>query len=243
MAVSTIRIGGWYQGPTGSGQGGWTAHRFLAKVAEHTERPMTVALRAAIPLDTDLVVMSQDDRWLLRAPDGTTIMVAAEWEPAFADTTPVTIEAARAARHRFSDIVDEHPVPDCFSCGRRPDSMGVHAGPLADDDRFATDWTVPDWAVDDVGDVDPGTVWAAIDCCAAWWVARSRIDGGPSAALTVQYAVDQIHPLEPGATYALVGWGGDHDPEWHGRKRHAASAAFDAAGRCVARSVSYWVRI
>lgn len=239
--MTTIRIGDWFQGPTNSGQGGWTAQRFLAAVAEHTDRPMTAAIKAAIPLEVDLTVVGHDDRWELAAPDGTTIMVATPWEPAFADTSPVTIEAARAARHRFLDTVDEHPVPSCFSCGQLPESMGVHAGPLDDGtDRFATDWTVPDWTVDEAGRVDPGALWAAIDCCAAWWVGWSR---ERRVALTVQYAVEQLHPLEPGATYALVGWAGDRDPEWEGRKRHAASAAFDAEGRCVARSVSFWLSV
>jgi len=62
-------------------------------------------------------------------------------------------------------------------------------------------------------------------------------------ALTVQYAVEERVPLTPGATYAVVGWSGDNDPEWDGRKRHGASAAFDAEGRCVARSVSFWVSV
>jgi hypothetical protein len=239
--IDTIHIGTWFQGPTGSGQGGWTAQLFLDRIATHTDRPMTVSIRAAIPLDTDLAVVPTGGRWALRAPDGTTIMEATEWQPRFADTPPVTIEDARAARHRFLDTVDEHPVPSCFSCGQLPDSMGVHAGPLDDGSgRFATDWTVPDWAVDEDGVVDPGSLWAAIDCCAAWWVGWSR---ERRVALTVQYAVEQRHPLQPGATYALVGWGGDHDPGWDGRKRHAASAAFDATGRCVAHSVSLWVSV
>lgn len=235
--MTTIRIGRWFQGPTDFGQGGWTAHRFVEAIP--TDLPITVAIKAAIPLDLDLSVTPTDDGWDLRAPDGATIMSGAIWEPTFADTPPVSVDAARAARHRFLATVDEHPVPSCFSCGREPDSMGVHAGPL-DDDRFATDWTVPGWAVDEHGHVDAGALWAAIDCCAAWWVGWSR---ERRVALTVQYAVEQRHPLEPGATYALVGWGGDHRHEWDGRKRHAASAAFDATGRCVARSVSFWVSI
>ena len=239
--IDTIRIHGWFQGPTGSGQGGWTAERFLARVAERTDRHLTASIKAAIPLETALRIVERDDHWDLVDPAGSTIMVASGWTPSFADTEPVDIDAARAARHRFLPTVDEHPVPSCFSCGQLPDSMGLHAGPLgAGDDRFATDWTVPDWAVADDGSVDPGTIWAAIDCCAAWWVGWSR---ERRVALTVQYAVDQLHPLEPGATYALVGWGGDHDPEWDGRKRHAASAAFDASGRCVARSTSFWVSV
>lgn len=238
-----IRIGGWFQGPTGSGQGGWTAHRFLDRIAERTDEPMTAAIKAPIPLDTDLHVVGAEAGWGLVDPDGTTIMLATAWTPSFSDTSPVPVEAAREGRQRFLETVEEHPVPSCFSCGQLPDSMGVHAGPLdpsGEDDRYATDWTVPGWAVASDGTVDAGVLWAAIDCCAAWWVGWSR---GRRVALTAQYAVEQLQPLEPGATYALVGWSGDHDPEWDGRKRHAASAAFDESGRCVARSTSFWISI
>jgi hypothetical protein len=228
-----IRIGGWFQGPTGSGQGGWTAQRLAARLP----LPVTTAIRAPIPLDTDLRVVADADRWVLVDPAGTEVMVATAWDPVFASTDPVPVAAARAARARFGAFVAEHPVPYCFSCGVQHDSMNVHAAPI-DDDRVATDWTVPDWAVDADGRVDPGALWAAIDCCAAWWVGFTR---APRIAFTAQYAVEELHPLEPGATYALVGWSGDHDPEWDGRKRHAASAAFDADGRCVGRSVSLWV--
>lgn len=249
MTVSApIRIGGRFQGPPGSGQGGWTAQRFVSALGEQTDAELTVAIRAAIPLETDLsiVAVGTDDEpcWTLVAPDDTVVMVASPWSPRFADTEPVSIGEAAAARRRFGSLVDDHPVPSCFSCGPSPGSMGVHAAPLTvgdrRDDRFATDWTVPDWAVDRDGTVDPGVLWAAIDCCVAWWVGWSR---HPRTALTVQYAVDELRPLRPGATYALVGWSGDHDPEWDGRKRHGASAAFDSDGRCVARSVSFWVSI
>lgn len=235
-----IRIGRWFQGPTGAGQGGWTAHRLVQRI----DRPVTVALRAAVPLDADLEVVQVGDdttgrRWDLIGADGTTIMSATAWEPAFADTAAVAVDDAVEARRQFDALVTRHPVPHCFSCGRQPDSMRVHAGPLGDG-RFATDWTVPDWAVGSNSVVDAGALWAAIDCCAAWWVGYSS---DRRTALTVQYAAEVRHRLEPGATYSLVGWAGDHGTEWDGRKRHAASAAFAADGTCVARSVSYWVAI
>lgn len=242
-ASTPIRVGSWFQGPTGSGQGGWTAHRLASRIAE----PVTISLRAAVPLDTDLRIADRIDdggarSWELLAPDDSIVMLARPWEPRFADTAPVSIAVAREASAGFGDLVVEHPVPFCFSCGRQHDSMRTHAAPIAGDPngRFATDWTVPGWAVDDDGTVDEGALWAAIDCTAAWWVGYSR---GRRTALTVQFAVEVTHPIGPGATYALVGWAGDHDPEWDGRKRHAASAAFAADGTCVARSVSFWVAV
>lgn len=233
MIGEPIRVGRWFQGPADSGQGGWTAQRF----AQHVPGPITIAIRAPIPLDTDLRVIGGDGQWELIDEYGVTYLIGEPWEPVFADTEPVPISVARRTREGFGDYVPEHPVPHCFSCGVQHDSMNVHAAPLGDD-RVATDWTVPGWAVRPDGAVDAGALWAALDCCTAWWVGYSR---RPRVAFTVQYAVEEIVPLQPSTTYSLVGWAGDHDPEWQGRKRHGASAAFDGAGRCVARSVSLWV--
>ena len=233
MWGSPIRIDNWYQGPTGSGQGGWTAHRFASRLPGS----ITTAIRAPVPLDVELHVVGGDGRWELIDDHGVTILVGETWEPEFADTEPVTVDVARDARAGFAAYVPEHPVPFCFSCGLQHDSMQGHAAPLGGD-RVASDWTVPDWAVGPDGAVDGGVLWAALDCCTAWWVCNSR---GRRVAYTVQYAVEELAPLTPGATYAIVGWAGDRDPEWQGRKRHGASAAFDADGRCVARSVSLWV--
>ena len=234
----TLRIGGRFQGPTGSGQGGWTAHRFTAGI----DMPVTTAMRAPVPLETDLSIVQVDGEWRLIDPtasDPVTIMVARPWDPDFADTEPVAVHDAVAARTRFSELVADHPVPYCFSCGTQHDSMNVHAGPLGDG-RFATDWSPPPWAVSDSGIVDVGTLWAAIDCAAAWYAAYSR---EPKSPVTAQFAVEVIGPIEPDVTYSLVSWSGNHPDEWDGRKRHAASAAFSPDGTCVARSVSLWIAI
>ena len=249
MTNDPVIIPRWFQGPTDSGQGGWTAHRFTERIGV----PVTTAIRAPIPLDRELVVERGDDvigddgdasdgEWLLvdRNQDRpVTVMTARSWEPDFPDTAPVSPSEAAGARRRFRQLIDDHPVPYCFSCGTQHDSMNVHAGPLGDG-RFATDWRVPDWAVAADGVVDLGTVWAAIDCTAAWYIGYSR---GRRIAVTAQYAVEVTGPIEPDTTYALVGWSGDHDPEWDGRKRHGASAAFAPDGTCVARSVSFWIAV
>ena len=232
----TVRIGDRFQGPTGSGQGGWTAQRFTAGI----DPPVTIALRAPVPLETDLAVVPDGDEWRLVDPAGpTTVMIARPWDPVFATTAPVPVPEAAAARRRFSELVAEHPVPSCFSCGTRHDSMRVQAGPLADG-RFATDWQPPDWAVAGDGSVDPGVLWAALDCAAAWYVANS---GRPRLVVTAQYAVEITGRIEPDATYSLVSWAGQHPAEWDGRKRHGASAAVAADGPCVARAASFWIAL
>lgn len=242
---AVVHVPGWFQGPTGTGQGGWTAQRFACLV----DGPVSIALTAPVPLDVDLHVVRQSlptgagaERWTLvhhTAAGPVTVMIATPHDSGFPDTEPVDVDRARAASALFDALVDDHPVPYCFSCGLQHDSMGVHAGPLPDG-RFATDWRAPEWAITPDGVVDEGVMWAAIDCCAAWYVGYSR---EPRNAVTAQIAVEVSTPLRPDTTYALVAWSGDQSADWDGRKRHAASAAFDPDGTCVARSVSFWIAL
>ena len=237
--MTSFRIGRRFQGPTGSGQGGWTAYRF----AERIGRDVEVSLRAPVPLDTDLFVAPDPaaDRWVL-GPDrdgGAVVMTGVPAAPIDVETEPVTLDAARRAREGFGHLGSTHPVPYCFSCGLRHDSMRVHAAPL-DRDRFATDWTAPGWAAAADGNVDHGVVWAALDCASAWYVCQSR---GERVAYTVRYSAEVSRPIRAGATYALVSWPGDAPADWDGRKRHAAAAAFADDGTLVARSVSLWVSV
>jgi hypothetical protein len=46
------------------GQGGYACHQFVEAIGE----PVTVALRSAIPLETDLDVVHHDGKWHLVDP-------------------------------------------------------------------------------------------------------------------------------------------------------------------------------
>ena len=236
--MKPIRIPSHRQGQTGTGQGGWTAQRFVAAVGQ----PATVAIRSPIPIDVDLeIVAAEAGRWVLvdpRAPD-VVILEATRWEPEYSATTAVSIDDASDASARFPLTEDSHPAPRCFSCGLDGDTMGVHSGSLGDG-RWATDWRVPMWAVGSDGDVDEAIVWSAIDCASGWY---AQLDGLPKHAVTVQLAVDLREPLRADAEYSLVSWCGDYSPDWDGRKRGAAAELFDSSGTSVARSRSFWVAL
>ena len=236
--IGSIRIPEWFQGPTGTGNGGWSAAEFSKVVGESA----SYAIRAPVPLDTELEVTKHDTGWQVTnttGPEPVVILEAEPWKPSVASTTPVSIEEAIAARGRFAMSGELHPVPFCFSCGVQHDSMNVHAGPLGDG-RYATDWTVPQWATAGDGTVNRGAVWAALDCASAWYVC---CEPSFTYAFTVQYAVEIVEPILPGGTYAIVAWSGDAEPGWQGRKRQATSAAFDDAGVCVAKADSLWVSV
>ena len=217
---------------TGLGQGGYTCHQFVQKIDE----PVTVALRSPIPLETDLEVVAVEERWHLLDPANptTVILEAQRWQPSYPVTQAVGIDQAHAARDAFVLGPDEHPAPDCPSCGIGPDSLRVHPGPLGDG-RWATPLRMP------TGPVDESLVWMAIDCAAGRYVSYAGTD--PRSAVTVQLAVDVIGPIEPDTEYVLVAWHGDYDTHWDGRKRGAAAAMFDRGGACVAQSRSFWLAL
>jgi hypothetical protein len=235
--IGIVRVPRWFQGPTGSGQGGWTS----ARLADLIGRPVTVRLRAPVPLEVDLEVdATADGGWRCRHGE-LLVAEASPWEPDVGDTAAVTVEQATAARGRFPVPAEDHPVPHCFSCGLQPDGMRVHAGPLGEDpERFATDWTAPPWADRGDGVVDHAVLWAALDCTAAWYACCHPV---PRQAVTAQFAVEVLRPVAAGERLALVSWSGAGAPDWEGRKRHASSVAFDAEGQTVARAASFWIAL
>lgn len=234
--IGTLRIPNWFQGPTDSGQGGWTAAQLGALAGE----AVTVRLRAPVPLDTDLPVERSGSGWRCLHGD-TVICEAVPWVPDVPDTEAVALAEARAARQRFPVRPEDHPVPFCFSCGTQPDSMRVHAGPLGSEpERYATDWTAPDWATGPDGTANPAALWAALDCTAAWY---ASCHPQYRRCVTAQYAAEVLRPVQAGEELALVAWNGDAPQGWDGRKRWATSVAFDAGGRLVARARSLWIAL
>lgn len=240
VPADRIVVGRRFEGPPGSGQGGWSSALF----AERLPYTPTIALRAPIPFERALRIEAVDDGHRLvddeqSGSDGgpLTVMTARPWTPDVPATEPVTVDTARAARAAFDTFVVPHPVPDCFSCGTRPDTMGVHACPI-DDGRLATDWTVPDWAAD--VSMSTAALWAALDCTAAFYVGFVP---EVRRVVTAQYAVEVLRPVIAGETLALVAGAGDHPGDWDGRKRGACSTAFDADGVVVARARSFWVSL
>lgn len=225
----------WAQGRSGRGQGGYTAACFEAAIG----RAVSIALRAPIPLETELSVVAVDAGWELR-DDDLVIMTAASPSIDFGVTDAVAVDAAAAARGRFAGH-DEHAAPECVSCGTGERSMQVWAGALDDGtNRFATDWIPPSWAAGEDGEVLKHFVWMALDCTSGFFVSGTSDDRD---AVTVQFAVETLEPIRAGETYVMVGFDGNWVGGWDGRKRGAGAAIFDASGLLVAQADSFWVAV
>ncbi|MGI5507008.1 hypothetical protein [Lentzea sp. CA-135723] len=224
--MSAVRVASRFNGPPGTGNGGYSA----GLLAAHVDAPaVSVRLRKPIPLDTDMVVENGE---LL---DGETVIASAE--PATLDlevpAAPTLEEALKASAQ--VPWRDRHPFPTCFGCGpNREDGIAALLGPLDGRSEWAGVWRPSDVLPNDGVSVLPEIVWAALDCPSAQPVAP---DGGPAFVLgTFVAQVEQ--PVKLGVDHVLLAWELGRD----GRKAYSASAIIGPDGVC-GRARAVWVSI
>src|SRR5262245_41531624 len=155
-------IGARFNGPPGSGNGGYTCGLVASYV--ETVGAVQVTLRRPPPLETPLSIVGFDGGVQAVAPDGTLVAegvpaeLAADTDPGPAVPFPQAVSASAGYRGFHA-----HPFPTCFVCGpARADGLRLFPGPLPDG-RTATPWRVR-------SDVAPVLVWAALDCPGGWSV-------------------------------------------------------------------------
>jgi hypothetical protein len=233
--TETLTIPARFNGPPSSANGGYVCGR-VARLVGAEEA--SVSLRAPAPLERPLAVVRDGERVELR--DGETVVAEGTPDELHLDVPdPVSPEEAAAAslasRERW---VAEHPFPTCVVCGpERPpqDGLRVFPGELRDG-LFAADWTPDDSVGDGAGQVRPEWVWAALDCPTSAPVANFG-EGPPMvlARLTARLGCS----VQVGEPHALISWPLQLD----GRKRHAACALFDSAGRLLGASRALWIEL
>lgn len=205
-----------FNGPPGSGNGGYSAGLFAAG------QPYEVTLRRPPPLDTELSIVDG----VVRAPDGTVVAVLDPADPVEVAVPPVRYADAVAASAGYPGFV-EHPFPTCYVCGpRRTDGLRIFPGRL-DDGRTAAPWTVP-------GDVGVATLWAALDCPGGWAAIGA---GRPYVLGRIAVHVDRVPA--PGEHCVVTGALSHVD----GRKSLVHSTVYGPDGTELARARATWIAI
>jgi hypothetical protein len=228
----TVSIDERFQGVTGQGQGGHAA----GLLAERIDGQASADFFSPIPIGRSLTVHPGDGRFEL-VDAGTLVLRVRPTDNEIVVPAPATIDEAADAQTR-SPVHRHAVVPDCYSCGTVAGTMAVHAGPLSGRPEFATTWTPPAWSADADGQVLDRHVWAATDCPAGW-CAGSAEDGSFRLAVTGSMTAAMLGRVDAGVTYAIVAWAGP----WKGRRVHAGTALFDAAGSCLAATTSTWIAL
>lgn len=226
-----VTIGKRFQGPTGSGQGGYTA----GLVAAEMTGPLQADFHRRIPLERPMAVTEAPDGHRSMVDSGEVVVRVAPVNDEIPVPPVVGLDEAAAARSAYSPWGPE-AVPFCFSCGVQDESFQVWAGPVGDGTYFASPWTPPAWTAPD-GVVEAAYVWAAIDCPAG---AKTCFDGPElRVAVTGAMTAELLHDVHPETPHVIVAWA----DRWKGRRRVSGAALFTGEGRLLARQRSLWISI
>ncbi|MEV4664746.1 hypothetical protein AB0J85_22705 [Micromonospora echinofusca] len=208
-----------FNGPPGSGNGGWSAGVFAEAAGPG---PVEVTLRRPPPLETPLTLADGE----VHDPQGLLVAQVRPTEDPRAVVPPVELPAARAASAAYPGLVD-HPFPGCYVCGPdRPDGLRIFPGRLPDG-RTAAPFRVP-------AAVTTPTVWAALDCPGGWAV----IAPGRPYVLGRIAAVVSALP-EPGDECVVTGVlaGGE------GRKALVHTSLYAPDGTLLAWARATWIAV
>ncbi|AFT99046.1 hypothetical protein [Nocardia brasiliensis] len=217
--MATLRIPSRYNGPPGTGNGGYVGG-LLAE--QRDEAAVTVILRNRPPLDTPLDLR---DGHLY---DGDTLVAetrAGEFDRAAPQSVPYATAAVAASSYRTNEM-----FASCFVCGSsRADGLRIEAGAV-DPGRVAAPW-IPDASLP----LGPAIVWAAMDCPGGWslpdMMDRPALLGSMTAT---------VHDL-PAVGEQCVVVGEAHGEQ--GRKSFASTAVYGADDRLLGRAEQIWIRL
>jgi hypothetical protein len=222
--AETVFIPGRFNGPPGSGNGGYASGVVAALLGGRAE----VTLRTPPPLSRELAVVREDGRVEVR--DGETLVAeAVPLGELVVDVFPaVSVEDAFEASRGYAGF-RAHAYETCYVCGpARDDGLGIFPGPVEGRSVVAAPWTPPG-----EGPVADEIVWAALDCPSGWAVDEFSREG----VLLGRLAARVVAPVVGGEQYVVVGWPVGED----GRKRFAGSAVFGANGSVRAFARSTWL--
>lgn len=230
MPIITTSIAARFNGPPGSGNGGYVC----GLIAQALGGTAEVTLRAPPPLDTPLTLELDGARAALR--DGETLLAEAH-RASLAIEPPAapSLAQAQAAAARYPGLV-AHSFSTCFVCGPgRPHQDGLHiyTGPVEGRDIVAAPWTPSADLAGEDGRVREIFVHAALDCPSYWALAHA---GRPALLARMVVRIDGPLP-EAGAPLIVVGWALNSE----GRKHRGASALFTPEGECIACAEALWI--
>jgi hypothetical protein len=220
-----------YNGPAGSGNGGYTCGMVAAAFDLPAGQVCQVTLRLPPPLDTPLRPERTADRLAVYAGDrliaeAVPIAMAQLGEP----PAPATYEQAAAATESYAGFA-EHPFPSCYVCGPRRDEgdgLRIFPGPLPGGGTAAL-WRVPQ-------QVSQPTVWAALDCPGGW-----AIIAGAGRPYVLGRMAAQLYSVPPPASDCVV-VGEVIGTE--GRKAQVRSAVYTRdGGRPLGYARATWIAI
>ncbi|WP_341231643.1 hypothetical protein [Nocardioides salarius] len=218
-----------FNGPAGSGNGGWSAGA-LAAYVDADGGAVEVTLRQPPPLDTPMEVV-EDDGVVTAMHEGAPALVARRAALAPEGVAAVSTAIAREAATRYPGL-EQHPFPTCFSCGtarEAGDGLRIFPGRVDDLDgrpRVAAPWVA--------GEADLRVVWAALDCAGAW-----AADIEDRMMVLGRMTAEVLRTPVAGEEHVVVGLARGSE----GRKHRTATTVLDPRGAVVGRAEQVWIEV
>jgi hypothetical protein len=235
--TDSLTITARHNGPPGSANGGYTCGLLAQQVGAEA---IEVTLRKPPPLERPLEVAGDAEHVELR--DGERLVAEAHPAELLLDVPEAVpaeeLEHAEAGGHERWTA--KHPFPTCFVCGpERAPGDGLRIFPLAlpgYDGMFGARWRPDESLAAADGSVRPEYVWAALDCPTSAPVAN--FGAGPPMVLARMTARLGCS-VRTGEQHSILSWPLARD----GRKREAAAALYDSAGRMLCASKALWIEL
>ena len=239
MDADTVTVASRFNGPPGSGNGGYTCGLVAGALGPGAA---VVSLKAPPPLDRELVVEGADGGVVAR--DGDVVVAEARLGAVDVDPPPpVPFDEAAAASGGgpFVDA-DGHPYPTCFVCGplrSEGDGLRIFAGPVGPEGVFAAAWTPPEDLAGADGRMADELVWAALDCPSSGPVANNPGLPGFLPIVLARLAVRIDAPVVAGRPHVVMAWSLGIE----GRKRESAAALYADDGELCAVARALWIEL
>ena len=216
-----------FNGPPGSGNGGYVAGR----LGRLFDGPAEVTLRAAVPIEKPLVLARANGHVDLR--DGDDLIASATVKPLELDVPPSPVDFAAAEKlSALGGSGEDSAYNTCFVCGRgRHDGLRVFCSAVEGAGGIHAGAWVPDASLEGAsGKVAPEFLWGALDC------------PGGTAACEAEALTGRMHgmadaDLPIGEKCIVLAW----PVASEGRKRFAGTAVVDSKGRVRAKALSTWI--
>jgi len=233
--LGTITIDPRFNGPPGSGNGGYVCGRLAAAIGA---TQATVRLRRPAPLGVPLLVRAIDGGAQLATDDGDVVAIARRGA-ALPDMPALRPDAAALAAAQSRCVgFNDHPLPRCFVCGprrARGDGLRIFVGRLENMDLWAAPWRPDATLAAADGRVGAEFLWAALDCPGAF----VHADGNQTNMLLGELAVEVVARPSVDEACSVLAWslGGE------GRKRFSGTALIGDDGSMLARARATWIEI
>ena len=217
-------------GPSESGNGGYTAGRF----ASFLNGPHTIRIMKPIPLDTPMEIVETDERVYARAAGEDILMARPTTLLPQEIPAPPVLEDVRAA---MADPISfgADGFSSCLVCGRNRDTgdgLRIWCGPL--EEGVAHLWVPHANFCDGDGKVKDEYLWGALDCPGAFSLpdtARNVLLGEITAEIYDRPKVGNPVTI---AAWRIAG---------EGRKHTARTVLYAESGAPLAQSETLWIEL